>query len=525
MERKIFIEIKQKEMKTNTKDLKIVPLSEDIRQIVKTTGKGQLEMMRFCKDHSNPYVLDDKKPVFYDIGQDQFLGIFDFGANHYFLSPEQVYRFGIFHKLGMYQIIALMVKCEWEIFFLESLGYIGNSTNKQNSKLLNKNRIEKHISDFHPDKGRMYALIRELPYAKASKTIRSHINLIIEDMILEHCFLFDNLLIPDFYPEKEYSENQLLKNAPEALAKEYNKLKYLWKRRTTELEEKLLEGEKKKRINQNLEDAYYRTFGKLELDKIALSYTVEKYIKVLELKEKKPELTYKQTVKKAIETLKEIENKARELKNTYMRSLHCISGSMVGGAVGISQSEIAKYKEEVKELLKKLFFLLHSDTCPVQELSDAQKSGINELWLELMSSKDELFSYTPDMLMWSLPDLDRLLSILRRACEILDIKMEDLDVADRLELMIRKGTPIKKMIVFLKQEIENLQLHLTNLEIIQDEYTNEIKTQLYRDALENVEDHKVKFETEILALKKRISELKDKIKLVFKKVLTKNHTT
>jgi len=136
-----------------------------------------------------------------------------------------------------------------------------------------------------------------------------------------------------------------------------------------------------------------------------------------------------------------------------------------------------------------------------------------------MSSKDELFSYTPGMLMWSLPDIDRLLSILRRACKILDYKIEDLDVADRLELMIKKGIPIEKIIVFLEHDIENLQLHLTNLEIIQDDYTNEFKTQLYRNAFENVESHKLKFNKEIISLKKQIMEQKDRLKLVFNKAL------
>ena len=512
-------------MNTNDKDLKIVPLSDDIRQIVSATGEGQLEIMRLCKDHSDPYLLDDKRPVFYDIGQDQLLCIFDFGANHFFLSPEQVYRFGISCKLGIYNIIALMVKSEWEIFFLGSLGYISNSKTKLKSNFLNKNLAEKHIPNFHPNKDRIYKTIRKLPYAKASIKIRSNINLIIEDMIKEQCFLCDNRLINEFYPEKECNESQLLRNAPEPLVKKYKKLKYLWKRRTTELEEKLLEGEKKKRINQNLEDLYYRTFGDLELDKIALSYKLKKYINVLELKEQNAELSYKYTAKKTTEYLIEIENKTRELRKNYMRSLNCISGSLMGGTVGISQFEIANYKEEIKALLKKLFFLLHSDTCPVQGLSEVQKSGINELWLELMSSKDELFSYTPAMLMWSLPDYDRLLSILMRACKILGIEMEDLDVADRLGLMIKKGTSIEKIIVFLEHDIESLQLHLTNLEIIQDDYTNENKTQLYRNALEKVESHKLKFNNEILELKKQIMKLRDKIKLVFKKVLIESHNT
>jgi len=121
-------------MNSNTKRFKIVPLSEDVNQIVSRVGQGQFEMMRYCRDHSNPYLMDDKKPVFHDIEQDQLLCIFDFSYNHYFLTPEQLYRFGIFHKLNIYQILALMIKSEWEIFFLESLFKICDSRTEIKTK-------------------------------------------------------------------------------------------------------------------------------------------------------------------------------------------------------------------------------------------------------------------------------------------------------------------------------------------------------------------------------------------------------
>ncbi len=101
---------------------------------------------------------------------------------------------------------------------------------------------------------------------------------------------------------------------------------------------------------------------------------------------------------------------------------------------------------ECRKLLKKLFFLLHSDTCPgYSGLSGLKRTEINELWLELMkSTKDDLFSFSPTMMLYNLPDYQHLETIYLRACDILGIDPESYETGNRLEFMIKKGAhPIK----------------------------------------------------------------------------------
>ncbi len=66
-------------------DINITTLSEDIRQIANNAGGKKLDMIRFCRDHPDPIMLQDKKPIL-DITQDEFVGVFGRKSDHFFLS-------------------------------------------------------------------------------------------------------------------------------------------------------------------------------------------------------------------------------------------------------------------------------------------------------------------------------------------------------------------------------------------------------------------------------------------------------
>ncbi len=129
----------------------------------------------------------------------------------------------------------------------------------------------------------------------------------------------------------------------------------------------------------------------------------------------------------------------------------------------------------------------------------------------MKSTKDELYSYTPAMLLYNLPDYEQLESIYKRACEILEINPDDFDIGNRLEFMISKGTTIKEIMQFLKNETDRLELHLAHLELVQNEYSNEDQTHLYRNALMDKNTHVDKIKNEISELKNQIVKLKIKI--------------
>jgi len=86
-----------------------------------------------------------------------------------------------------------------------------------------------------------------------------------------------------------------------------------------------------------------------------------------------------------------------------------------------------------------------------------------------------------------------------------------LETGDRLEFLIKKGAHPDKIFEFLKSETEQLELHLARLELVQNEYTNEDQTQIYRNALENINIHSEKLKAAISDLKAEILKLKKQI--------------
>jgi predicted RNase H-like nuclease (RuvC/YqgF family) len=129
----------------------------------------------------------------------------------------------------------------------------------------------------------------------------------------------------------------------------------------------------------------------------------------------------------------------------------------------------------------------------------------------MKSTKEEMYSFSPSMLLYSLPDYEQLKLIYERACAILGIDPDCFETGNRLEFMIRKGASIESITEFLKSETEQLELHLARLELVQNEYTNEDQTQIYRLAMENINGYTERLKREISDLKKQIHKLKKQI--------------
>ncbi len=230
-----------------------------------------------------------------------------------------------------------------------------------------------------------------------------------------------------------------------------SRLRDLWKIRSDAFAQQLLLLEQNKRNNINVSDAYFRAFGKLELIKSAVTYKVEKYTKVLELRDAHPGLTLKELLKMASACLHALEKKRAELMNQYARSLNCFHGLPGGGGRGLTEKDMYDYEAACTELLKKLYRLLHPDTYDFKSYSEDTKERLHNLWLEVMRTSEEAKeSYAPGLLLYSQPDYYRLYALLMKTCEVLQIDIDDLEFGDQLESLIRKGTSINKIIDIFK---------------------------------------------------------------------------
>ena len=490
---------------------KTTRLSDDIRQVFTNAFGIKHEMIRMCRDHKDPLLHQDKKPVL-NITQDEFVGIFNVNSNHYLLPSGQACRLGTYCRLPLPNLVALMMKAEWDSFLSGMSSYLSVS----GGQLTEQDLIERYSSAFKPDPGKIFKLIMSNSDDSAAGITYSRIGFIINDLLEQGRFLTDNYQAGQSYSEKEITEEIFLLKIPKSQQEIYFRLKELWKTKSTELDDLLMYFERKKRLNIGLENKYFRFFGDLETEKSKFTYRYEKYKAILEIVNKNPGLSYRELIRLAGEKITEAERERNDLKNKITRSHNIIDHIIPEGtAPAVSDDFKNYYMQECKKLLKKLFFLLHTDTCPnYSGLSLQKKTEINKLWLELMkSTKEEVYSFSPSMMLYSLPDYEQLLSIYRRACEILGMDPGCFETGDRLEFLIKKGAHPDKIFEFLRSETEQLELHLARLELVQNEYTNEDQTQIYRNALENINIHSEKLKAaisdlkaEILKLKKRIAE-------------------
>jgi len=488
------------------------PLSDDIRQIYKIKyGEGS-EMVRLCIDHPDPYLFHDKKPVL-GITQDDFVGIFNTGSNRYLLNAVQAMRFGVYCRLALPNLIALILKAEFECYLTSIPVESSIVSPASESHLHEKDRIEECFSFFRPDIGRIYDLIRNNPEEPYASITYSHTSFFASDLLRQHRFLAGNERIAQKYPGNEYTEAVLLGKMSGQERERYFRMKEIWKTKSTGLDDMLMNLERKKRLNQSLEDKYFRLFGNSEAEKAKHALRILRLTAVLTIMKDHPDLSYRELLGLAEDRIFEAEKANIDLKNKITRSQNYIENLIPEGTRLVSDEFRNSYILQCRKLLKKLFFLLHSDTCPgYSGLSGLKRTEINELWLELMkSTKDDLFSFSPTMLLYNLPDYQHLESIYLRACDILGINPESYETGNRLEFMIRTGATLPSIFEFLSSETEQLEIHLASLELIQNEYINEDQTQYYREGMRDVNAHSEKLKGEIAFLKVQIIYLKKEI--------------
>jgi len=498
---------------------KITTLPEDMLRISSNHGGRKLELNRLCRDCRDPFLLSDKKPVL-NITQDDLVGIFADNSRHYYLSPEQALRFGVFCGLDLPRVIALMIKAEWEGLIPAIAGYSVKPHHESASFLKDQNTINKYIHEFKPDTGKFYTLIRDIFHNSDQETTYGLIDFLISDLLEEGKFLADNDEAGTLYSDIKLSELKMLAEATDLQSTEYKELKIRWIEKNSELDDYLLILEEKKRSSLNSADRYYQTFNKQESEKAALVFRIEKLRIVLSIMNEQSGLSYRMLIEMAEERLEKTERNRNEIKQRIMRSQNYIDFRSFGIKDSYMTEELKnKYIKEVKTLLRKIWFLCHPDTSPnYNKLSDESRKEVDDLWLRIMkSAKEEQFSYSPHMLLYHVPDIKLLKDAYFRLCSLLDVEPELYEVGNRLEFMIRTGVPISGISEFLKNDIAKICLQLTNLELVQDKYTDEPAALRYRAALENISKHSDKLKKEINDLRKTLVSLKNDIIDQFKK--------
>lgn len=496
-------------------EIQITTLSTELRQIINDKHGEQFDMLRLCRDHRKSIKLPDKNSVL-NILQDDLVGVFDMKSGHFFLDEEQVLRFAIFCELPVSGIIGLLLKAEWEFRLAKSLEMAENRPTNYDFVFKNKKIIDKFIPEFTPDKGAMINLLIHYENILKRDFEINKIELYIQDLLIDLNFLKSTRWISEYFCAVKSNENKLLRSSSDQDKQKYYQLKELWRFKTDEFAEYLFILEKKKRVHTNIENSYMRIFGKLELENMHWSHKEKKYRAILGLMEEYPDLSFRELLTVVNKFLNEMRKENAELKSKIDRSHTILDISSFPHVNTVVSDEFRNtYVTECKKLLRKLYMLLHSDTCPSYiNLSGKKKKQINKLWIKLMkTTKGELYSYSTEMLLYQYPDLNVLNDIYLRACNILEITPDFVEPADRLEFMISKGTSLQRIIGFLNEEIEKIDLHMAQLELVQTEYSHAEETDYCRNALESVDTHQQKLHKKIQQLKTKVTDLKMQIKI------------
>lgn len=492
--------------------LKIASLSEDIRQIADNMNGVKVEMIRFCRDHPEPLVLPDNKPVL-NITQDEFIGIFNMNLNHYFLHPDQVLRIGMFFNLSFARMIALMLKAEWELFLSLVLGNSWITQGNLSSSLKDPELVQKYLSGFRPDIAKYNNLINDVYFSDKRPVPYSKVDFLIRGLVTSK-FLISNILIKKYFPENDLTEDLFLANVTEPQRIEYFKAKERYHLKSFELENFLYMLEKRKRDNLNVEDSYFRKFHKSVAIISQLTYKLEEDKITLKTKLANPEWSDEMVKSVVRDKLLKASKEKEEILNKISRGLNFIDLSN-SETTSVSDAYVYSYIQNYKNMLNKLRFLTHPDTCPnYNYLSQDGTKEIDEIFFYLSVMKSDFektCSYAPQLLLHNLPDYEKLRSVYFKVCEILNINPENFEIGDRLEILIALGTSYYGVMEFLKNETESFTAKISHFELIQMDYVNELQTQIYREALENESAHEETLKNEITRLKTKIEYYERKI--------------
>jgi len=498
----------------------ITTLATDIKNVFQTKYGAKLDMLRLCKDHQDPLQHADKKPVL-KISQDDFVGIFDMRSNHHFIPPDQVFRFGTFCELASHNIMAMLLKAIWESFLADMAGFPRDPDLKLDSLLNDQDLVECYISDFRPNLGKLFKLFKEDPTETVDKLTYDTFEFIIQDLVDGKHFLHENESLDQLYPDKDISEAKLLSKIDTSQREQYMKAKELWLLRSADLDDMLLLLERKKRVNLAIKNKYYETFGNRESERSDLVFKLEKYTLMIKISKEQPGLSIREVFRLVQKEMRDAEKQRSQIRNDIARSQNKMEFITPQGSRSAATADFKEsYMQACKELLHKLFFMLHTDTCPgYDDLSPEKQTEINDLWLQVMkSTNDELFSFSPTNMLYSMPDYEQLELIYRKACHVLGEDPEDYTMGNRLEFMISKGSPYESIMEFLWADTEKLSLHLAHLELVQNEYTNEDLTQAFRTALADIRNFESRLDQEISEMKDQIEELKKKISAASPKI-------
>ena len=174
--------------------------------------------------------------------------------------------------------------------------------------------VKKYGSGFRPNRDKIYSLLKERIDGSTSNITFSKCDYYIRDLLEDCTFLTENESLSQEYPEIDFTEDMLLHRVTEPQKTAYFRKKEQWKLKTGELDDMLLYLERRKKLNQNIEDKYFRAFAKSEIEKSKLWYRSEKLRIIMTLIPNHPNVPYRELVRRAEDSMLTADKMRKDLK-------------------------------------------------------------------------------------------------------------------------------------------------------------------------------------------------------------------
>lgn len=401
----------------------------------------------------NPLILTDGEPVG-SVSEAAARKYHADNEEHIHPPDRDLIRFGVFVHLEALHILHLVLKGQWERYFPQKIKWKHNTDGKSFYDVLkysHKEAIDFSSSGFtvglnnRAGKKELYRLFEEHgKLASRAGYDEESFGVLIDQMILSHCHLFGNCSpeIEDFI-EKEKAERDILVAASSELSEAFWIKKCCWIELDKEVASLLMELEKERLKNANVNQKWMKTFGHVYMPMMEAQSRYYQVNRCIRLKEADPDLGLDEI--EEIEREKEREESAKlkalqnELFVAQLIDLHGQNATPIGG------QQLADYEKECKKVLREVYRYAHPDGVNHYEFTDNQVRTLRDYFEKAIEIRS-----------WEIGGTIRQLNALYEVLSQIKSLWERMGL-DLREDSVIKGASLEERIHWLEEKIQQLE--------------------------------------------------------------------
>ncbi len=398
-----------------------------------------------------------------------------YDSTHVFSPKEDIVRMGLFFSLPLEWISVLLIKRDWEIYFLREIkGW--RSGNGASARDMIFGAETDHVRE--ADRGFLgQSSDRQSFYHEMDDYAKAQFHLLESHWKLASTAGYDvnglKTLIAEIVGHRLYHSSIASHEIQEFFRKMTERLKILWKgsieqqqvfwiRRLKwisaqeELADIQYRIENQRLVSKEVERRWLTQFGAEEMDLINESYKRENLKRRINYKRANPKLSEKEILETVRAEEEEAEKRRTEFEKWVILSPHLVKINEGGWETGgLAHANIER--EECKHLMREFWLLTHPDRLENQpaykNLSPEQKEYLKVMFLKSLEIQPEELGFPPSHLNHDFRSRQGLM----RAIDEVKAVLEWAGLKLNATYDIPKGKPLKDQIIWLKSETKRLE--------------------------------------------------------------------